>query len=338
MRVSRAARQAAGKGGVRRAAPSERHALRRALVAWRCARTRPQLGRAAPGMASSSYELKDGVLTVPLHVLSMPGGRIAVPNTTNSLYVEIGTNAFSTWDAIMLPQERDAFLVAFEPLVDKWALLLARNARSRTRGKLGHHHSRGVVLPFAVSDREGLADFYVAPRDGCSSLRAMHAPRHGSWNISWFRTQCARSVEVRRVPTVSLRTVLGQWLPGWRVKRMKVDVQGADLAVLSAAGSELQRVDEVSMEVLNDACDGMYDGQPNCSTIVRTMRSLGFLTLKSCSAPGTFHRFQGFGCERDFLFYRAERGPPGPAGRGARKRAGGGGRSRRAVVARGVRP
>ena len=119
---------------------------------------------------------------------------------------------------------------------------------------------------------------------------------------------------------------------------MKVDVQGADLAVLSAAGSELQRVDEVSMEVLNDACDGMYDGQPNCSTIVRTMRSLGFLTLKSCSAPGTFHRFQGFGCERDFLFYRAERGPPGPAGRGARKRAGGGGRSRRAVVARGVRP
>ena len=117
---------------------------------------------------------------------------------------------------------------------------------------------------------------------------------------------------------------------------MKVDVQGADLAVLSAAGSELQRVDEVSMEVLNDACDGMYDGQPNCSTIVRTMRSLGFLTLKSCSAPGTFHRFQGFGCERDFLFYRAERGPPAPAARGARKRAGGGGRSRRAVVARGA--
>ena len=150
-------------------------------------------GTLARAMASSraSYELRDGVLTIPLHVLTMPEGRIAVPNTTSSLYIEIGTNAFSTWDVELLPRRPNAFLVAFEPLVDKYALLLARNTRKRVAGKLGHHHKRGVVLPFAVSDHEGLADFHVAPRDGCSSLRSMHAPRYGSWNTSWTRTQCA---------------------------------------------------------------------------------------------------------------------------------------------------
>ena len=276
----------------------------------------------ARAMASSgaSHELRDGVLTVPLHVLTMPEGRIAVPNTTSSLYIEIGTNAFSTWDEALLPRRPNAFLVAFEPLVDKWALLLARNTRKRVAGKLGYHHKRGVVLPFAVSDHEGLADFHVAPRDGCSSLRSMHAPRFGSWNTSWTRTQCARSIENRRVPTVTLRTVLGRWLPGWRVKRLKIDAQGEDLAVLTGAGRELHRVDEVSMETLNDDCDGMYDGQPNCSTIVATMRRLGYLTLKNCSDPKTWQKPNGLpGCEHDFLFYRPDRRPPDVADRSTRK-------------------
>mgnify|MGYP002008632346 FL=1 len=114
------------------------------------------------------------------------------------------------------------------------------------------------------------------------------------------------------MPTVTLRTVLGQWLPGWRVKRLKIDAQGADLAVLTGAGSELNRVDEVSMETLNDDCDGMYDGQPNCSTVVATMSRLGYLTRKNCSDPKTWQSRQGLqrpGCEHDFLFYRPDRRP-----------------------------
>ena len=33
-----------------------------------------------------------GALSVPLHVLQMPNGRIPVPNKTTALFVEIGTN------------------------------------------------------------------------------------------------------------------------------------------------------------------------------------------------------------------------------------------------------
>ena len=109
-----------------------------------------------------------GALTAPLHVLQMlPGGRIPVPNKTREVLVEIGTNAFDTWDTQVLPRRPGAFLIAFEPLVDKWALLLARNARARVTGPLGWHHSRGVILPFAVSDRAGVVPFLTGSKAKC---------------------------------------------------------------------------------------------------------------------------------------------------------------------------
>ena len=78
----------------------------------------------------------DGSLSVPLHVLHMPNGRLPIPNKTKELLIEIGTNAFDTWDQQVLPRQPHAFLVAFEPLVDKWSLMLARNARARVVGEL----------------------------------------------------------------------------------------------------------------------------------------------------------------------------------------------------------
>ena len=48
------------------------------------------------------------------------------------------------------------------------------------------------------------------------------------------------------MPAITLRTVLTEWLPGWRVSKLKIDAQGSDLGVLSAAGADLlRRVDEV---------------------------------------------------------------------------------------------
>lgn len=147
---------------------------------------------AAPFSISS-----DGSLSVPLHVLHMPNGHIPVPNSTTTLLIEIGTNAFDTWDQQVLPKQPGAFLVAFEPLVDKWSMLLARNSRAKIVSPLGWHHARGVILPFAVSERQGVVPFYVSPRDGCSSLRKTHRPERGGWKSNGFvRNACAKTVQV----------------------------------------------------------------------------------------------------------------------------------------------
>ena len=280
-------------------------------------------------MPATGWDIANGRLQVNLNVLHMPEGRIQVPNSTTELYVEIGTNAFDTWDGI-LPQREGAFLVAFEPLVDKWATMLARGSKARKYTPLGHHHERGVIMPFAVSDHDGVAEFHVSPRDGCSSLRRVHVPTRGGWARNGFvRAACAKTVDVRQVPTVTLRTVLGEWLAGWPVYRMKIDAQGHDLAVVRTAGEgQLARVREVSMEVLNDECDGIYDGQENCSTVVEAMRGLGFRSSRACAAKGSFT--QGSGCEGNFVFTRGLDGgatgaAPSPGkgnGRGGSRRMG----------------
>ena len=190
-----------------------------------------------------------------------------------------------------------------------------------------------------MSDRDGVADFHVSPRDGCSSLRRVHTPKHGGWVRNGFiRSACAKTVDVRQVPTVTLRTVLREWLPGWEVSRMKVDAQGHDLAVIEMAGREqLARIREISMEVLSDGCDGLYDGQPNCTAIVDGMRRAGFRSSRSCADRGAFH--QGSGCEGNFVFERLDAASAAPTGGGAAKGRGrprrgggrGGGRGGRAV-------
>ena len=51
----------------------------------------------------------------------------------------------------------------------------------------------------------------------------------------FVRNACAKTVWIRQVPAITLRTVLGEWILGWRVARLKIDAQGSDLSVLEAA-------------------------------------------------------------------------------------------------------
>ena len=39
---------------------------------------------------------------------------------------------------LWLPRFPHTFLISFEPLLDKWAAVLARNSRARHAGQLGH--------------------------------------------------------------------------------------------------------------------------------------------------------------------------------------------------------
>ena len=115
---------------------------------------------------------------------------------------------------------------------------------------------------------------------------------------------------------MTLRTVLGEWLAGWRVASMKIDAQGSDLAILSAAPRALlRRVEQISLEVLRDSCDGVYAGQPTCAQVVRTMRDLGFANSSACERSAEFA-----GCEANFVFEHLPRGARGYGGGSSSRR------------------
>ena len=61
------------------------------------------------------------------------------------------------------PRFKNHFVVSFEPLLDKYASNLAARSKAVMRAALGHHHRRGVILPFAVGPNEGVMDLQASP-------------------------------------------------------------------------------------------------------------------------------------------------------------------------------
>jgi hypothetical protein len=114
----------------------------------------------------SAVRLTQHGLVAPIHLaFTDRAGALMVPNHTSRIFVEIGCSDRDTMDADgSLDRDPHAFLISFEPLLDKYATLLARGGpRHNGRGvldravPLGHHHPRGIVLPIAISPGTGHA-------------------------------------------------------------------------------------------------------------------------------------------------------------------------------------
>ena len=173
-------------------------------------------------MSLPPIEVTNNALFARVQVAELHDGHLPIPASIQRVVLEIGANTRNTLDRELLPQRSDAFLITFEPLLDKYAALLARNSRPDTRATLGAHHPRGLVLPFAVSGaHNGVREFKISGRtDGCASLLDPVS--------SYYSQDCTNLtgvLEKRRVPSVSLEVVLRDWLPGRRVALAKVDAQ-----------------------------------------------------------------------------------------------------------------
>jgi len=251
--------------------------------------------------ATHIWRVGDELMT-SVHVAHMQGGQLAMPPTTRSLFIEIGCSDFDTLDTSPeFVQSPHAFIVSFEPLIDKWATLLHRGSKDYHRGvadratPLGRHHRRGLVLPFAVADIEGMQTISVSHVAGCSSLLPFNP------NVTWGRF-CLNVTEHRRVPAITLELALR--LTGTlSIELLKIDAQGLDLRLLNSLSNsvggrgQLKRVRNVSLEVVRDGCPTLYQGQPGFQQVLVALSRLGF------------HSFgvgwKGGGCEGDARFTRA---------------------------------
>eukprot|EP00295_Goniomonas_pacifica_P034284 CAMPEP_0175971768 /NCGR_PEP_ID=MMETSP0108-20121206/41844_1 /TAXON_ID=195067 ORGANISM="Goniomonas pacifica, Strain CCMP1869" /NCGR_SAMPLE_ID=MMETSP0108 /ASSEMBLY_ACC=CAM_ASM_000204 /LENGTH=254 /DNA_ID=CAMNT_0017300985 /DNA_START=250 /DNA_END=1012 /DNA_ORIENTATION=- len=229
------------------------------------------------------------------------------------VWIEVGTSDFGL-AAESLPQDHlpdDVFVVSFEPVLDKYASVLTRGApdaerrrRYSTHVGLGRYSDRGIVLPFAIGPEEGMADFNIQEFDACSSLLLPQPAERGYSGLE-LHERCKTAVERRRVPVVSLQTVIEQWLGGREIQRLKVDAQGFDLQVVRSAGTQMHTLQRVSLEVNSDDCDLPYRGQPRCSEVMNFMSAFGF---EFDPPPGWI------GCSFLALKGACEWGPTDPAG------------------------
>jgi hypothetical protein len=255
--------------------------------------------------------LDHGIYEGSLKVASLlANGTLHLPARTSEVIIEIGANSRNTMDVDVLPNQTRAFLLTFEPILDKYAALLARSSKPDTKtpsAQLGFHHDRGLVLPYAIGSEDGHATFHLdGELDGCASLLEGQNHQRPTKPGATCGSVWLRRKDERRVPTVTLHTVLNKWLAwadggGWPISFLKVDAQGFDLQAVLSAGPLINRLRVVQLEVQRDTCHSMYVAAPNCSTVVQTMKSHGFLSNKQCHTS----RFLGYKrCESNFMFFR----------------------------------
>ena len=279
---------------------------------------------------SLGFSVTDSGVFVTTQVASLVDGHLRVPNSTRELLVEIGCSDFNTLDETLLEKRQGAYLVAFEPMMDKYAVLLSRGSQRmidpsmpppggrhiKRLGQdqaipLGQHHPRGVVLPLAVSQQGGPAPMRITKVAGCSSLSApsghanaggflKHAPR--------IRDGCMNVLETRMVDSITMAQALSLLPPALPIHLLKIDAQGQDAALLRLTPERmLARVQRIEFESFSGssrcAGQGLYSGQEPCESILPWLAARGFEAERGCKVRG--------GCEVNVIVSRTPATAPG---------------------------
>lgn len=127
-----------------------------------------------------------------------------------------------------------------------------------------------VVIPFAIADKDGCADFHINSFEMGSSL----LPLNEEGLKTWVGLTSLDVESVMTVPTIRLDTLM-KLLGIQHVDFLKVDTQGSDLAVLRSAGDRLRDIERVTLEVAV-APVPLYKGAASKTEVLAFLDGAGF--------------------------------------------------------------
>jgi FkbM family methyltransferase len=195
----------------------------------------------------------------------------------DQIWIDVGAH-FGEKTFAKAEQDHAIRVYAFEPNLQLAAQLM---------GRLLNY----TVLPMAVSETNGCADFHVNGFDAASSLLPFVPEGLARWEGGGVLMQ----ETVIPVPTIRLDTFLNTF--GIKeVTFLKVDAQGSDLAVIRSAGERLRDIERISLEVQITAIP-LYRGASRKEDVLTFLRGAGFRLV------GT--EPQSFGQEENLDFVRA---------------------------------
>lgn len=172
-------------------------------------------------------------------------------------------------------------IFAFEPNLARAARLIGRA-------------SNYFVVPAAIAEHDGSAKFYINAADVASSL----LPLNESAAQTWIGGEVLRVESTLTVPTMRLDTFLNS-VGIDSVDFLKIDAQGADLAVVRSAGTRLKDIRKIKIEV-DITAKRLYEGSAGAEEVLAFMRAAGFVLSVT--------QVQSCGQEQDLTFVRAEGG------------------------------
>jgi FkbM family methyltransferase len=132
-----------------------------------------------------------------------------------------------------------------------------------------------IVIPMAVAETDGAAQFHINSSEQASSLLTMDENSRSSWKGG----DVLREESVITVPTIRLDTFM-DLLHITRVDFLKVDTQGNDLAVLRSCGERLGDIRKVTLEV-DISARRLYQGSPSKQEISSFLIAAGFRLISN---------------------------------------------------------
>lgn len=104
------------------------------------------------------------------------------------------------------------------------------------------------VIPAAVSDFDGTAQFHIACHDDCSSLQEFDESANRNWVHEWHPYKNFEMVEQVDVKVIRLDTFMAtQGIE--TIDLLEIDAQGEDLRIVQSLGERLRDVKNIQIEV-----------------------------------------------------------------------------------------
>jgi FkbM family methyltransferase len=128
-----------------------------------------------------------------------------------------------------------------------------------------------VVLPMAVSDTDGIANFFINAETGSHSLMHLNHENVEVWNNGAVDFSVTAEVPT---PTIRIDTFM-RLAKLQRIDFLKVDAEGSDLQVIQSAGERLKDIRKIKAEV--EVLERLtYSGSHTKSEMIEFMQSKGF--------------------------------------------------------------
>lgn len=132
-----------------------------------------------------------------------------------------------------------------------------------------------VVIPMAVEEHQGCADFYINAFEAASSLY----PMNETARQQWIGGEQLKVVQKISVPVIRLDTFMNL-LEIRKVEFLKIDAQGADFSVVKSAGDRLKDIDKIALEVAVTPSQ-LYSGASSKDEITDYLKEAGFKLVET---------------------------------------------------------
>lgn len=212
--------------------------------------------------------------------LRRAGNEILARTGLRGTWIDVGAyhGDLTIWHAQRNP---GLTIYAFEPNLRAASTILGR-------------FSNYIVIPMAVAEKDGIAEFHLNAFEMSSSL----LPMDEQAVKSWIGGEALKLASIQNVPTIRLDSFM-ELVGIDKVDFLKIDAQGTDLSVVRSAGSRLRDISNILMEV-SIAPIPVYIGEPSKEEVVEFMSRAGFRLQEA--------QQQTYGQEENLLFTRRASG------------------------------